>query len=124
MGEYYRVLNFIERIPQHIEGMLWLIILTGFFIYIIKKGWLESVIFNEDQSIRGSFINMGLTLMFAVLICYGAFRKEVAENLRSMDTLMLGVYGISFGGWVGKKVLEKKFGPEPCPDPPPQGGGT
>ena len=71
---------------------------------------MNGLIFNDDGSIRGSFINMCLTLLFAVVIAFGAFCKEVSDNLKNMETLMLGFYAISFGIWAGKKVYERKLG--------------
>jgi uncharacterized membrane protein YiaA len=60
-----------------------------------------------DQTIRGSFINMIVTLVTLSLICVGCFNTSVAANLDKMSTLILGFFGISFGVWAAKSVKGK-----------------
>jgi uncharacterized membrane protein len=66
----------------------------------------------KEKSIRGSFINLSITILYMVLIITGSFVSFVAANLREMETLLIGVFVSSFGLWAGKKSVEfiKKMG--------------
>jgi len=61
----------------------------------------------KDQTIRGSFINMIVTLVILSLVCVGAFNTSIAANLDKMCPLILGFFGISFGVWAAKSVKGK-----------------
>ena len=58
--------------------------------------------------IKGSFVNLGITIGVGALILIGAFRADVAANLKTMETLIIGFFTASFGIWAGKKVFEMK----------------
>lgn len=70
-----------------------------------KKG----IIINQgDKTIRGSFINVLFTASLIGLIIAGAFYKPIADNLHSMETLIIGVYAVSFGVYQIRKVAESR----------------
>ncbi len=60
----------------------------------------------EDQSIRGSFINISLTIFYVILIICGAIWGRIAENLKEMETFLIGFFLVSFGTWATKKTVE------------------
>jgi len=66
----------------------------------------------EEKTIRGSFINMSITVIYVGLIITGSFLATVATNLKEMETLLIGFFVASLGIWSGKKAVEfaKKFG--------------
>jgi hypothetical protein len=68
----------------------------------------------KEESIRGSFINLIITILIFILIIIGSFVSWVASNLREMETLIIGIFVSSFGLWAGKKSVEfiKKMGVE------------
>jgi hypothetical protein len=69
----------------------------------------KNFIFNfMEKKIRGSFVNLFITLTITILIAFGAFITSVALNLKTMESLIIGFFGISFGVWAGKKAFEKK----------------
>lgn len=69
---------------------------------------------DKEKSIRGSFINLSITIIYMCLIVTGAFVDWVATNLKEMETLLIGIFVSSFGLWAGKKSVEfiKKMGVE------------
>lgn len=69
----------------------------------------------KDKTIRGSFVNLQMTIIIMVLICIGAFVKEVRENLVAMTTLISSVFGISFTVWTYGKYKKIGFGPPQTP---------
>ncbi len=62
----------------------------------------------EEQSIRGSFVNLTITLTILTLITIGAFFPTVAQNLEKMAVLMTGFFTFSMGIWAAKKAFEGK----------------
>jgi hypothetical protein len=66
----------------------------------------------EEKSVRGSFIQIIITGLYLVLIIIGSFVSWVGENLRNLESLLIGFYLVSFGVWTGKKTVEfvKKTG--------------
>jgi len=72
-----------------------------------QTSWLHSWIWNhEDQSVRGSFINIALTIIYVMIIVSGMIWSRVAENLKQMETFLIGFYLVSFGVWATKKTVE------------------
>ncbi len=70
---------------------------------------LKRFIIDEPTGgIKGSFINLCITVGVGSLIAIGAFRADVADNLKTMETLIIGFFTASFGIWAGKKVFEMK----------------
>ncbi len=72
-----------------------------------QNSWLHKWIWNhEDQSVRGSFINIALTIIYVLIIVSGMIWSRVAENLKEMETFLIGFYLVSFGVWATKKTVE------------------
>lgn len=65
----------------------------------------------ETKSIRGSFINLVITLSILYTIIYAIFfgSKEMVQSLKELATLIIGFFGLSFGLWSGKQALETIF---------------
>ena len=69
--------------------------------------WFHNWVWNhEDQSVRGSFINIMLTIFYVLLITSGVVWSWAAKNLREMETFLIGFYLVSFGVWATKKTVE------------------
>lgn len=67
----------------------------------------------EAKSIRGSFVNLFLTfallgLIFAAII---SANENMVKNIKELQGLIVWFYGISYGVWSGKKVIESVWGP-------------
>lgn len=72
-----------------------------------ETSWFHNWVWNhEDQSIRGSFINISLTIFYMLIIIAGMIWNRVAENLKQMETFLIGFYLVSFGVWATKKTVE------------------
>jgi hypothetical protein len=67
-----------------------------------------------EKTIRGSFINLMITIIYLGLIITGSFVSLIASNLKEMETLLIGIFVSSIGLWAGKKSIEfvKKMGIE------------
>lgn len=63
---------------------------------------------NEEKTIRGSFVNLLITLSILGLIIVGAFVPSVAANLEKLAILITGFFTMSMGLWAYKKVQETK----------------
>jgi hypothetical protein len=61
---------------------------------------------NEEKTIRGSFISLSLTILFAVLITMGIFDTEVATSLKSLESLIIWFFGLSWGIYSAKSVAD------------------
>jgi len=72
-----------------------------------KKPKINLIWDTEAQSIRGSFVN--LTISMAILFCIviGAFNDAVALRLEKLSTLIIGFFTMSMGIWSYKQVQEK-----------------
>jgi len=114
------ILEFLHALPRHLSSLFLLVFLVAVGIAFFRDGFMKTVVFNPDSSMRGSFINMVISLGILICIVYGAFSTRVAENLQKMETLIIGFYAISFGVWSGKKYLEKRLG---CPEATTDGNG-
>lgn len=66
----------------------------------------------EDKSIRGSFVNLSLTFVLSTMIIVAIFlcSKDVINNIKELQGLIIWFYGISFGLWSGKKAIESIYG--------------
>ena len=62
----------------------------------------------EEQSVRGSFVNLIITLTILTLIVIGAFVPTVAANLEKLAILITGFFTMSMGLWAYRKVQEGK----------------
>lgn len=61
----------------------------------------------ESKSIRGSFVNLLISLTILFLIAVGAFNDAVALRLEKLSTLIIGFFTMSMGIWSYKQVQEK-----------------
>jgi hypothetical protein len=72
-----------------------------------ETSWFHNWVWNhEDQSIRGSFINIALTIFYMIIIICGMVWTRVSGNLKEMETFLIGFYLVSFGVWATKKTVE------------------
>ena len=70
---------------------------------------MKNLLWNkEKQSIRGSFVNLTITLTILILITIGAFFPTVAANLEKLAILITGFFTMSMGIWAYRKVQEGK----------------
>lgn len=60
----------------------------------------------EENTIRGSFINFVITILYIILIIVSVLEKEIAKNVREIETFLIGFFVTSFGVWTGKKSIE------------------
>jgi hypothetical protein len=67
----------------------------------------------KDKSIRGSFVNLFLTFSLLALIFVSIIiaNKEIISGIKELQGLIIWFYGISFGLWSGKNVIENVWGP-------------
>lgn len=61
---------------------------------------------NEQKTIRGSFINLSLTLFITILIAVGVFIPAVASGLKSLESLIIWFFGLSWGIYSVKTVSD------------------
>jgi hypothetical protein len=66
----------------------------------------------ENQSIRGSFVNLILTLTILSLIVAGITSDAAAARVEKLSTLILGFFATSIGVWTYKKISEGKQEPK------------
>jgi len=63
---------------------------------------------DEKKSIKGSFVNLVITVMIfcmlTIAICFSS--KEMIQNLKELQGFIISFFGISFGLWAGKSVIE------------------
>lgn len=62
----------------------------------------------KKKTIRGSSVNLVITLIIIFLVVCGAFSSSVAVNLEKMETLIIGFFGSSMGIWAYRKTKENK----------------
>ncbi len=68
---------------------------------------MKNFIWNyRTKSVRGSFVNLYLTVNIMMLITIGAFSDKVADNLTKMAVLITTFFAASIGIWSYKKVKE------------------
>ncbi len=67
------------------------------------KNWIWK---GDEQTVRGSFVNIALTIIYVMIIICGMIWNRVAENLKEMETFLIGFYLVSFGTWATKKTVE------------------
>ena len=60
----------------------------------------------EDNTIRGSFVNIALTIFYAFIIISSIIWTRIAQNVAEITSFLIGFYGISFSVWAGKKTIE------------------
>jgi hypothetical protein len=59
-----------------------------------------------ERTVRGSFVNISITILYALMIVAGAIFDKVAVNIEKMETFLIGFFAVSFSVWAGKKVIE------------------
>ena len=64
----------------------------------------------QNQSVRGSFINASITFSYLILIILGSVISAISKNLREMESFLIGFFVVSFGFWSGKKLIETTKG--------------
>lgn len=62
----------------------------------------------EEKTVRGSFVNLLITITILLLIVVGAFVPAVATNLEKLAILITGFFTMSMGIWAYRKVQEGK----------------
>jgi putative Mn2+ efflux pump MntP len=68
---------------------------------------MKNIIWNtKEKSIRGSFVNLCITLFVVVLITAGCFSDVLAERLDKMSSVIVGFFVASMGIWSVKKGFE------------------
>lgn len=64
-----------------------------------------------EKSIRGSFVNLLITVSILLLVIYGVlFDPNIVDRLKTLETLIVGFFATSMGIWTTKKILENKNG--------------
>jgi TctA family transporter len=62
----------------------------------------------ENHSIRGSFVNLVLTLSILGMIVAGCTSDAAAARVEKLSTLIMGFFATSIGIWTYKKISEGK----------------
>jgi uncharacterized membrane protein YiaA len=60
----------------------------------------------KDHTIRGSFVNLCITIIIMIAVIVGCFNDDVAERLDKMSTLIIGFFTSSMGIWAYRKSQE------------------
>jgi hypothetical protein len=77
----------------------------------IKKKMGKTFFYDHtENTIRGSFINILITAIYAGLAIAGCFVDTVAHNIEKQYMFLIGFFATSFGMWSGKKILETRTG--------------
>lgn len=67
-----------------------------------------NIVWDTDaQSIRGSFVNLVITIAILGLFIAGAFNDDVAARLDKISGAMVGFFTASMGIWSLKQVQER-----------------
>ena len=68
---------------------------------------MKTLIWNKkENSIRGSFVNLVITMTILLLISIGAFNDAVAKRLVDMAALIIGFFASTMGIWAYRKAKE------------------
>lgn len=67
---------------------------------------MTNMVFNDDGTFKGAFINTVITFTYLFLIIAGIFVKDVRDALLTMQSFMMWFFMTSFGIWTSKKVVE------------------
>ncbi len=62
----------------------------------------------NTQSIRGSFVNLIITIVILGLFVAGALNDDIAARLDKLSGAMVGFFTASMGIWAFKKVQDDK----------------
>lgn len=75
----------------------------------LQEKLIKSLIWDkENQSIRGSFVNLILTMSILGMIIAGCTSDAVMLRVEKLSTLILGFFATSLGVWSYKKIQEGK----------------
>jgi hypothetical protein len=61
---------------------------------------------SEDKSIRGSFINVLLTLNMLIMCWVGIINDAASVRMERLTPLMIALFGTSFGVWKIAKSIK------------------
>jgi uncharacterized membrane protein YqjE len=64
---------------------------------------------SADKSIRGSFINVLLTLNLLIMIWVGIVNDAASYRLERMTPLLIALFGTSFGVWRIAKTIKNHW---------------
>jgi hypothetical protein len=68
---------------------------------------MKSLVWNKkENSIRGSFVNLCITGLIAIMVIAGCFSDVLAERLDKMSTLIIGFFTASMGIWGFRKGFD------------------
>jgi len=68
---------------------------------------LKGIIWDtKKESIRGSFVNLMLTINIFGMFWCGVLSDDIATRLEDMALLIGGVYATSLGAWSYRKIKE------------------
>ena len=74
---------------------------------IVRKVKRKNFFWDFDEaSVRGSFVNLLITVTYLVLIVLSCLFRVVAINVRDIAPFLIGFFGISISVWAGKKAFE------------------
>jgi hypothetical protein len=60
----------------------------------------------DENTIRGSFVNVMLTVAYLIIAGCSLVFDVVAKNVSTASTFLIGFYLVSFGVWATKKTVE------------------
>ena len=60
----------------------------------------------EENSIRGSFVNILMTFAYLVIIAISMIFSSISRNVAEITSFLIGFYLVSFGVWATKKTIE------------------
>ena len=60
----------------------------------------------ENNTIRGSFVNVAITVIYLIIIGVSMVFYTIAKNVSEISSFLIGFYLVSFGVWATKKTIE------------------
>lgn len=67
---------------------------------------MKNFIWNyQEKSIRGSFVNLVITMTILLLVVIAAFSETVKNNLKDLTALIIGFFTVSFGVWKAGNII-------------------
>ena len=75
-----------------------------------KCMWHEYIIDKNEKTVRGSFVNMTITISILSCTVYGLlFSDVVAARLEKLTTFIIGFFTSSYGLWSLKKHMDDRL---------------
>ena len=68
--------------------------------------FIDYILDREEKKVKGSFINLILTISYFVLGIWCFFNKEVADRTIMMAPFLTWFFVASFGIWQAKSAIE------------------